>query len=298
MSRRAKLILNPIPWARRAWSALPEIVGVLEEAGIKVDVTFTKMTEAMTQSVQHAVEEDYTMVIAGGGDGTISEVAAGLVGTGVPLGILPFGTFNNIAHSLGIPFNLVEAASNIAQGNMRRIDVGMANGTYFFEAAGVGLDASLFPIGEEIKGGHYEKLLEGAKRFIGHQRAEFDLVIDGNKVNVRSPLIVVANGPYYGAGFTVAPQADLSDGMLDIITFECSKVEITRQFALSARNREHQEICVLAHQAKEVTVLPRLPLPAHADGKPIATAPVTCSVVPSALSVIAPKSPPPRHKLS
>jgi len=294
MTRRARLVLNPIPWASRAWNKLPEIVNLLEEAGIRVDLTFTKITEGMTRSVAQAVQEGYSLIIAGGGDGTVSEVAAGLVGTGVPLGILPFGTFNNIAHSLGLPKDIAEAAATIARGHTIDIDAGAANGTYFFEAMGMGLDASLFPIGEEIKGGRYEKVLEGAARFLRHRKAEFTLILDENEINLRSPMIVVANGPYYGSGFTVAPSANLTDGLLDVVTFDCSKVEITRHFALSARRREHKEICVSSFQTREVTILPKLPLPAHVDGKPLAGTSVTCRVIPAALRVIVPDRPGPR----
>ncbi|MBI4300462.1 MAG: diacylglycerol kinase family lipid kinase [Chloroflexi bacterium] len=286
--RRARLILNPIPWARRAWSNLPETVNLLEDAGIRVDLAFTKMTEAMTQSVAQAVQEDYDLVIAGGGDGTVSEVASGLVGTGVPLGILPFGTYNNVAHSLGVPLDLAAASRAIAEGKTIDIDVGVANGNYFFEAVGVGLDASLFPIGEEIKGGHYEKVLQGAMKFLRQRKAEMTLILDGEELNLRSPMAVVANGPYYGAGFTIAPQASLTDGMLEVVIFECSMVEVARHFALSAQNRVHEEPCVTVHRSREVKVLSRLPLPAHADGRPIGNAPVACSVLPGALRVIVP----------
>ncbi|MFH1486752.1 MAG: diacylglycerol kinase family protein [Chloroflexota bacterium] len=286
--RRARLILNPIPWAQRAWDKLPEIVNLLDEAGIRVDLAFTKMTQAMTRTVRQAIDDGYGLIIVGGGDGTVSEVAATLVGTGIPLGILPFGTFNNIAHSLGLPLDLAEAASNIAQGNTVDIDVGSANGVYFFEAAGVGLDASIFPIGEEIKGGHYEKVLDGAAKFLGFHNADFTLLLDGNQVKVQSPMVVVANGPYYGAGFTVAPQADLSDGALDVITFDCNRAELARHFALSARNRSRKEICLAPYRAREAIISPELPLPAHADGKPIGSAPVTCRIVPRALRVIVP----------
>lgn len=288
MIRRARLILNPIPWGRRSWSKLPETINLLEEANIRVDLTFTKLTEAITQSLSQAVQEGYDLVIAGGGDGTVSEVAAGLVGTGIPLGILPFGTFNNIAHSLSIPLDLIEAARNIARSHTMDIDVGVVNGIYFFEAVGVGLDASLFPIGEDIKEGHYEKVLQGAVRFLRYRKAEITLILDGDEMKLRSPMAVVANGPYYGAGFTVAPQASLTDGIFEVVFFECSKVEVARHFALSAQNREHEEPCVSTLQAREITILSPLSLPAHADGRPIGNVPLTCRVVPKYLRVIVP----------
>ncbi len=292
--RKARMILNPIPWAKNAWSRLPETVGVLEEGGIRLELTFTKLTETLSESVRQVVSEGYDLVIAGGGDGTVGEVANGLVGTGIPLGILPFGTFNNIAHSLGLPFDLEASARTIVEGKTYDIDVGVASGsdgaeTYFFEAVGVGLDASLFPIGEEIKGGHYEKLFQGAINFIRQRRANITLIVNGEEISLRSPMVVVANGPYYGAGFTVAPHASMSDGILEVVTFDCNKVEVARHFALSAQNREHQEPCVAMLRGRNIIIESELPLPAHADGKPLGTAPVTCSVLPGSLKVIVPR---------
>lgn len=270
---------------------LPEVINIFEEADIRADLTFTKITEQLTESVARAVEEGYDLVIVGGGDGTVSEVATGLVGTGMPLGILPFGTFNNVAHSLGISLELGEAARTIVQGSALAIDVGIANGKYFFEAAGVGLDASLFPIGEEIKGGHYEKVWQGANRFLRHHKAELTLVAGEYEVKLSTPLVVIANGPYYGAGFTIAPHASMTDGLLDVINFECNRIELVRQFAFSARNREHQEACIATFRTKEVTVQSTLGLPAHADGRPIGIVPVTIGVIPGALQVIVPSPP-------
>ncbi|MBI2907200.1 MAG: diacylglycerol kinase family lipid kinase [Chloroflexi bacterium] len=288
MSRRAKLILNPIPWAQRAWSKLPEMVNLLEDADIHADLTFTKMNETMTKTVEQAAGDGYDLVIAGGGDGTVSEVAAGLVGTGVPLGILPFGTYNNIAHSLGIPLDLSEAAYRVARGRTIDIDVGVANGVYFFEAVGVGLDATLFPIGEEIKGGHYEKLAKAAMTFLRHRKADIELLTPKHRVRLRSPMVVVANGPYYGAGIQINPGADLSDGLLEVVTFECNKMEVALHFALNAQHRQYEQPCVVRLQVDEVKIDCSLPLPAHADGKPIGTCPVSCKLIPESLRVIVP----------
>ncbi|MBI2303956.1 MAG: diacylglycerol kinase family lipid kinase [Chloroflexi bacterium] len=285
--RRARLILNPVPWTRRAWNRLPDITNLLEEAGVRVDLAFTKLATAITQSVVQAAQEGYDLVIAGGGDGTVSEVAAGLVGTGVPLGILPFGTYNNIAHNLSLPLDLAEAALAIVKGNTMDVDVGVANGVYFFEAVGVGLDARLFPIGEEIKEGHYEKMIEGALAFLRHRKAVMSLRLDGEEMELRSPLVVVANGTYYGAGFTIAPQASVVDGLLEVVIFDCAKWEMARHFTFSPQSRERQEPCISRLQAEEITISSESPLPAHADGKPIAV-PVTCRVIPKSLRVFVP----------
>jgi diacylglycerol kinase (ATP) len=284
------MIINPVPWAKKAWGDLPGMTAILEQAGLTVDLTFTQPDESLTEAVRLCGQRGYDMVIVGGGDGTVSEVARGLVDTGIPLGILPFGTFNNIAHSLDLQFDVQEAARTVAAGVTLDIDVGQVGDELFFEAMGAGLDASLFPIGEDIKEGRYQRVLEGALTFLRHNWAEIVLVVDGEEIELQAPMVVVANGPYYGAGFTVAPEASLADGMLDIVTFECTWLGIARHFALTAQNREHLEPCVTTFRGREITITSLSPLPAHADGRPIGDAPLTCRVKPGALRVIVPET--------
>jgi len=282
------MIVNPLPFERRAAGQLPEVVAALEDGGLHVDVTFTRLGRTCTHLAQSAVAENYDLVVAAGGDGTVREVAEGLLDTHVPLGILPVGTFNNVARGLDIPTSLPEAIETILWGATRAMDVGMANGTPFFEAAGVGLDASLLVMGEEIKSGRYERLLEAGLVFFRQGPTEMLVTTDGEERRIIAPLVVVTNGPYYGAGFSVAPEATTHDGLLEVAIFDCGVVEIARQFALSAQNRPHREPCVFVYRAREVTIVPSIPLPAHADGKSLGDVPLKCQVRPGALQAIVP----------
>ncbi|MDP2728308.1 MAG: diacylglycerol kinase family lipid kinase [Dehalococcoidia bacterium] len=288
--RRARLILNPIPWEHRVRDGLAQMMSSLEDGGIRSDVSFTKMTEAMTESVAQAVREGYDLVIAGGGDGTVSEVASGLVGTDIPLGIIPCGTFNNIATSLNIPHDLQKAVSILVAGNTREIDVGKVNQYYFFEAAGVGLDATIFPIGEEIKGGHYYQLFQASLRFLRYHAEEMTILLDDAlEVKTRAPMVVVANGPYYGSGFNIAPEADLDDGLFSVVVFEaCNRLEVASYFAATAGRRKASLPCISTYKASHLEIFSRVPLPAHADGRPIGTSPVTLQTIRRGLRVVAP----------
>lgn len=288
--RKARLVLNPIPWEHRVRDGLAPLVSALEDGGIRCDVSFTKMTEAMTASVAEAVRERYDLVIAGGGDGTVSEVASGLVGTEIPLGIIPCGTFNNIAASLGLTQDLHRVATVILGGKTREIDVGLANRYYFFEAAGVGLDATLFPIGEEIKDGHYQRVLQGSIRFLRSHPVEMTILLDDNReVKVLAPMVVVANGPYYGSGFNIAPDAKLDDGLFSVVVFEnCNRLEVAGYFAATAGRRQSSLPCISTYRASRVEIYSKKPLPAHADGRPIGTSPLALQTIPRGLRVIVP----------
>lgn len=288
--RRARLILNPIPWERHVRDGLAPLVGTLEEGGVRCDVSFTKITGAMTDSVAQAVREGYDLVIAGGGDGTISEVASGLVGSEIPLGIIPCGTFNNIATSLHLSQDLQRAASIIVAGKTRAIDVGVANHYYFFEAAGVGLDASIFPVGEEIKDGHYHRLFEASLRFLRYNSEEMIIKLDDSReVRARAPMVVIANGPFYGSGFNIAPEAEMDDGVFSVVIFEtCTKLEVAGYFAATTGRRRSSLPCISTYKASRVEVVSGIPLPAHADGRPIGTSPLALHTIPKGLRVIVP----------
>lgn len=288
--RRAWLILNPIPWERRVKDGLAPLMSTLEAGGIRCELSFTKMTHTMTKTVAAAVREGYDLVVAGGGDGTVSEVASALVGTGIPLGIIPCGTFNNIASSLGIAENLGEAAALIVAGKTRDIDTGLANRDYFFEASGVGLDASLFPIGEEIKGGRYHRVFQAARRFLGYSVVEMRITLDGGtEIRANSPLVVVANGPYYGSAFNIAPEAQLDDGVFSVVVFEtCTRFDVAGYLAATAQRRQSSLPCISTYKASSVEVSAEASIPAHADGKPIGTTPVTFRTIPKGLRVIVP----------
>src|SRR5881275_1090561 len=155
---RTILILNPVAGN----TPIAETQGIREtneEAilrglrayGIEPDVWYTTLEDAGEGLAKKAADEGAELVIAAGGDGTIHAVAAGLIERESTLGIIPMGTMNNLAHSLGIPSTLEEACAIIGKGESHAIDVGHINGQIFLEVAGAGLEAALFPAAEEIK---------------------------------------------------------------------------------------------------------------------------------------------------
>ena len=148
-----------------------------------------------------------------------------------PLGIIPTGTFNNFARSLGLPLDPIEACHVILAGNDRPTDVGFANGRPFFECLGSGLDAALYPLGEEIKSGRILRLLDFMRRAYQYPRQKFVLALDrpasaalvrastnesrrllhfltrnrGSNLTLSALMLTVSNGPYFGMNYAVAP---------------------------------------------------------------------------------------------
>src|SRR5450759_5355385 len=150
-SIRVKLIANPgAGKASDAAKNLKLVTGYLKKNGLKVDVAFAKPKEEATLIARRAIKDGYKIVIAMGGDGTIEAVMRGMIGSKARLGIVPTGTENNIAMSLGIPANLEEACTLVASDNTCRMDVGQVKTRKgkrfsFFEMASVGLSSAMYP---------------------------------------------------------------------------------------------------------------------------------------------------------
>jgi diacylglycerol kinase (ATP) len=321
--KRARLIMNPISGdGEPNPMKLPEIMAALEAEDIRVDLAFTKPDESPGLIAQQAVEEEYDMIVVSGGDGTVSEVAKALIHSPVPLGILPVGTYNNIARSLDIPNDVTEACQVLAQGLVKQIDVGLLNDEhFFFEAAGVGLDAALFPLGEEIKGGRWQRMLQAARLAMLYKPQRLRILLDRpiaeareqtvparrfsrrrkaavrRELRVVALLVVIANGPYYGVGFTVAPNASIDDGLLTISIFRnFSKWELLRHFWSISKGQYQYSPKIQTYHAAEVRLASEVSLPIHIDGHPTGELPATLRIVKQGLSVIVPSATTPTYK--
>lgn len=321
--KRARLIMNPVSGDDQPNPMkLPDILAAMEAEDIRADLAFTQPDSLPAVIAQRAVEEGYDMVVVGGGDGTVSEVAKGLLHAPIPLGILPIGTYNNIARSLNLPTAMTQACSVLAHGQIKSVDVGLANDEhYFFEAAGVGLDAALFPLGEEIKGGRWGRMFQVAQLAMGYKpqrlRIQFDRPISEarqqpttrqrfkrrqvlsapQELHLNALLVAIANGPYYGTGFTVAPDAIMDDGLLTVSVFrDFSKWELIRHFWSISRGQYHYSPKIETYCVAEVRLTSKAKLPVHIDGHPIGELPVTLKTIKHALKVIVPAAGTPIYK--
>ena len=239
---------------------LQKLVFVLGEV---VSVDIEQLDEA-GDALQYAEASHCDWIAVAGGDGTVESVASNLVGARFPLGIIPAGTFNNFARSLGLPLDPIEACHVILAGNARPTDVGFANGKPFFECLGSGLDAALYPLGEEIKSGRVHRLLDLTRRAYHYRRQKFVLALDrpasdalvrgstneshrlihfltrnrGSNLTLSALMLIVSNGPYFGMNYAVAPEQRMDDGLLTVSVFSrYSKLQLWWHFASIAFGR-------------------------------------------------------------
>ena len=309
---RARLIINPVSGdAEPNTEKIDRIREALAGAKFSLEIVPTTPENSASDLAQQAVRDGIENVLVGGGDGTVGEVARALVNTGLNLGIIPFGTYNNVARSLSIPSELEDACRIIVENRIRTIDVGLANDTLpFLEAAGAGLDAALFPLGEEIKSGRWHQLLQFFRLTFQYRATPFQITFDrplGEAVpphrhrkysarrlqqrtlRRRALFIVVANGPYYGSGFTVAPGAVLDDGLFTVAIYrDFSKWELIRHFQSIYLGKRHYSTKIETFLAAEVRLEGKQSIPTHIDGQPIGTTPLVLRTLPAALRVIVP----------
>jgi diacylglycerol kinase (ATP) len=288
------LIINPAAGKKAGVTTnefgIDDARALLARHGIEATVFCTERAEHGFELGKQAVAEGFERVIAAGGDGTVAEVAEGLVGSDVILGVLPLGSVMNVARMLGIPRDLEGAARIITDGPVTRIDAGRAHGTararFFLEAAGVGIDAGLFAYANEVDRGNWRSIGPFLTFLRRYRPRRLEVRLDGKISRFRAMMVTVANGPFLGAAMTLAPDAQLDDGLFDVRIFtHFSKAELIRHFISIFGGRRAYNPKVLARRAKTVEVFASRPLMAHADSHPLGSTPARFELLPGAIRI-------------
>jgi diacylglycerol kinase (ATP) len=296
--RYAKLIANPGAGKGTEVSRnLKLAVQCLEGLGMKVDVALAKPKEEATRIAEKAVNEGYKTVIAMGGDGTIEAVMRGLVQSKTRMGILPVGTENNVAKSLGIPEKVEEACTVIAENNVRRVDVGQVkvkkqSKMYFFELTVIGLAAALYPPAHKILKGQLSKIKETAETFIQHDGNSqvFMKLDDDSRVKIETMLVVVSNTPMFGVNFLVAPYASLDDGLLDVSVYpNFTKAELVAYYAAVMNEGYTENEKVQHYRVRKFELKSKPALAVNADAIELGKGDLKIKCLKGALRVIAPE---------
>ena len=266
-----------------------DLEAVLADVGVTAEVCESSSADDARRLAADAVRDGYATVVAVGGDGTVGTVATELLGSSTALGVLPGGSIMNIARMLGIPRDLSAAAAVLVCGVVRRIDVGEVLGRPFFESGSVGMNAAMFREAQGFEKGDRMSIARTLWVAFRYRPARMRIELDEGYLQTRALTVTVANGPYTGAGMTVAPEARLDDGRFDVTVFEhFSKLELLRHFASIAFGRRRYAPHISTHRSTVARISSAHSLPARADARDLGTTPVEFRVVPDALSVIVP----------
>lgn len=291
MAGRALLLANP---RSRSGGDPDTVAGLLRDAGLDPlcpDLSGGAGTAELI--LAHAAEVD--RVVLAGGDGTMNAAAPALLETGLPFAIIPLGTGNDLARTLGIPEDPAEAARIAATGRLRPIDVGLANDVPFFNVAsiGFGVDLTRALTGDAKRRWGKLGYAVAGLRVLARMRP-FSAAIRCGDTVVRSRTVHVAvgNGRHYGGGMTVSERSEIDDGKLDVFSLEVGGVWSLLRLLPSLRRGDHGRWHeVLTVEGAEVEIRTRRRRAVNTDGEITTRTPVVFRVLHHAVRVHAPDCP-------
>jgi diacylglycerol kinase (ATP) len=292
MPPRALLLINP--QARRGAEALDEAQACLREGGLEVLAVTAGEPSALPRAIQRE-RANIDQVVVAGGDGTLNLALQSLVGTGLPLAVLPLGTANNLARTLGIPTTLPEACHLATHGARRAVDVGWVNGRYFFTTASIGLSVEITEALTRDTKRRWGVFAYGVAAIRAMSRARpfyADITWGGGTRQSRTIQLVVGNGRYYGGALPVAEDATIDDARLDLYSLEVRHWwELVGLLPALRRGRQGEKRSVEALSATAFEIHTRTPLDINVDGEIYSRTPAEVRVLPRALEVFAPSGP-------
>ena len=288
----ATLIVNPISGGRNNKQPLVNrITRMLAERDIAYDTLYTSKRGEATDFARKSADSGKNLVVAIGGDGTINEVASGLVNTDVTMGIIPYGSGNGLARSLDLPMNARKAALGLFDGREYVMDVGRLNKRYFFLVAGVGFDAAVGKsFDEHPTRGPIPYFYLSTRQYLDYIPEQIKVAFNNKSLEISPFLFAVANGLQYGNNAFIAPEAKLNDGIFDITIIHRMDVQhlfsaVPKLFTQRLADFSEAEF----HKTTEVCIERQSEGAINLDGEPVhEDAVLEITMLPKSLKIIAP----------
>lgn len=297
-----KLIVNPVARGGAMGKRWPRIQKALREESLPFTADLTEGAGHATELARQALADGYRLIVAVGGDGTINEVVNGLMVEGridpeVVLGMIPAGAGDDFRRTLGIPLDYREAVLSLKGRETHLIDLGELEYTsegqvrrrYFANLAGLGFDAAVVERTRrswKALPGTIPYLMSLLTTLVTYRNKDVRILLDGEELRQRANAVIVCNGCYCGGGMHIAPDADPSDGLFDVIVIgDTTKLEFLANVPKVYKGTHLTHPKVDAYRAREVRVEAQQQMFLQADGELIGEAPVTFRVVPEALRV-------------
>ena len=288
--RRFAILMNPASAGGKPLRLLPEVKRALDAAGAAHRVVETRDLPHATHTARAAAEKG-EVVVALGGDGLVGSLAGALRGSGA-LGVLPGGRGNDFARAIGIPQDIPGACRVLLEGVRKALDLGEANGKAFACIASTGYDSDANRIANEARlvRGNLVYAYAAIRALAAWRPARFTVRLDGREHRFEGYTVAAANTGYYGGGMHMAPGADPSDGLLEVVLVEqVSKRRFVANLPKVFKGTHVEQETVSVHRAQEVEITADRPFDVYADGELITSLPATVRLVRGGLSVIAPR---------
>jgi diacylglycerol kinase (ATP) len=278
----------------RVWKKIEKL---LQEKQVDYQVRFTERPKHAVEIAKMVSSETCDAVVAVGGDGTVHDVANGLIDSNIPLGVIPAGSGNDFARALEIPMDYNKALERILMGKQRKIDIGRIGSEYCITVTGIGFDGNVAHVNNTAK---YKKWLNSIRLgelsyglsflhvLLKYRPVNIELKIDGKSlVFFNVWLIAIANIPNYGGGIRICPDACYHDGLFDIcIVHNMTKWNLLLTFPRAFKGKHVLHPGVTMIKGKHVKVTSKLPVIVQSDGEPLTETPVNITIQKEALLII------------
>lgn len=289
--RKFLIVVNPV--TRRGADLLVQRVRELAPEDSAIEVFHTRPEHIEPGDLRQACQ-GCEAVIAIGGDGTVAEAATGIDQEPVALGIIPAGSTNIIARNLGLPLDIDEAIRIVFERPAtKRMDVGLCNGRRFLHMGGAGFDSRIFATTSKRLKRHlgWVAYFQGASQTLFDPPVRFAVTVDGETLQIDSPLILVANGgSVIHPSIEVHPGIHYDDGELDVVIFTATRaVEIASTLGRFATRSLDKSPFTLHLRGKQIELVSQPPIPVQLDGDIVGNTPAHFSLIPAALEVIVPR---------
>lgn len=291
--KKAALIFNPRAGSWQTAQRVAAIQKALAGSGYETEARPTRAPGHASELANEAAASGFEAVFAHGGDGTVRETAAGLVGTGVAMAPIPGGTTNVVARALGLPQHPLRAARALVRTEALEMDVGLCGDEVFLMQTSAGLDAHIMGrLNPWLKRrfGKAAVAYSGALHFATYDYPAIEVIADGRPLS--ASLMAVCNLPYYAGSYQMAPGASTSDRTLDLVLFRGTGSRDTLAFArdlLLGRHLKRDDVELIRVQRVEIRGPAGLDIQLDGDAMPVEL-PVTISLHPKSVRVLKPST--------
>ncbi|MGK2857361.1 MAG: diacylglycerol/lipid kinase family protein [Thermoanaerobaculia bacterium] len=288
---RLAVLYNPAAGRGRARLHVGEAEQMLRAAGAEVLHFESKSREHMIEMARQLTPEICDRAVVCGGDGSF-HLALRSLDLRIPVAVLPLGSGDDFAKTVGIPARLDQACDVVVNGVVREIDVGVANGLRFLGVAGVGFDSVVAARANRVK------YLRGSLVYLysifsvlpSFNPVPMKISIDGVAETEEVMFAVVGNGHRYGAGILIAPGAKIDDGLLDLYVIgKCSKWDLVTTLPKAYTGKHVASPFVRSARGRSMRIETATPMEVYADGEPLTSTPVEISIAPEKLRMIVPR---------
>jgi YegS/Rv2252/BmrU family lipid kinase len=286
-------IINPVS-GRGSKRKIPKMIEEMAAAkGYSLNISFTQYPGHAGELTRQAVRQGAKYIFAVGGDGTVNEVAAAMVGSDVVLGVIPKGSGNGLARELNIPMDSKRAIETMAREHVIVIDACKANDRIFFTTCGLGFDAAVSQkFAQEKRRGSLTYVKNAIEEYLNYKPEVYELFIENQSIKEKAFLVACGNASQYGNNAYIAPHANIQDGKMDVtILAPFTPLDIpSLAFQLFTKQIDkNSKIKVM--QAGQLTIVRQNQGLMHLDGEPVMSdSRIDISVIPQALKVLAPET--------